>query len=144
MLQASCNCKLRTASNALLDLQDRWERVRQAIAARAVGDYAKMMQTGIVCRKVRVVGSGKNAREIEEFDIDNSAIEALNAVEKRAAIETGQEQENVDLTGQISAKAIALSKVMTIEELEALEAKMLAGMEAERQGKAIAPGQAGS
>jgi hypothetical protein len=66
----------------------------------------------------------------------------MNSVERRAAIETGQEQENVSLTGQISAKSITLSKVMTLPELEALEAKMLAAMEAERQGKAIeAPGE---
>jgi hypothetical protein len=58
-------------------------------------------------------------------------------VARRAAIETGQEQENVNLTGQISAKSIALSKVMTLPELEALEAKMLAAMEAERQSKTI-------
>jgi Terminase small subunit len=124
----------------LLALQDRWDRVRQAISARAVGDYAKMMQTGIVCRKVRVVGSGKNAREIEEYDIDTSAIEALNTVERRAAIETGQEQENVNVTGQISAKSIALSKVMSLPELEELERKMAAAMEAEAHpGKVIEP-----
>jgi hypothetical protein len=41
------------------------------------------------------------------------------------------------LTGQIPAKSIALSKVMSLEELEALEAKMLVAMEAERQGKTI-------
>jgi hypothetical protein len=56
---------------------------------------------------------------------------------RRAAIETGQEQENVNLTGQISAKSIALSKVMSLEEMEDLERKMLAAMEAERQGKTI-------
>jgi hypothetical protein len=56
---------------------------------------------------------------------------------ERAAIETGQEQENVNLTGQISAKSIALSKVMTLPELEELERKMAAGMEAERTGKVI-------
>ena len=47
-------------------------------------------------------------------------------MERRAAIETGQEQENVDLTSQISGKSIAVSKVMTVPELEALEAKLLA------------------
>jgi hypothetical protein len=58
-------------------------------------------------------------------------------IEKRAAIETGQEQENVQVTGNISSKSIALSKVMSIQELEALEAKMLAAMEAERTRKVI-------
>ena len=43
----------------------------------------------------------------------------------------------MNLTGQISAKSIALSKVMSIEDLEALEAKMLAAMEGERPGKVI-------
>jgi hypothetical protein len=71
-----------------------------------------------------------------EYEIDTGVIEALNSVERRLAIETGQEQENVNLTGQISAKSIALSKMMSLEELEALEKKMLA-MEAERQGKTV-------
>jgi hypothetical protein len=37
----------------------------------------------------------------------------------------------------MTSKSIALSKVMSIQELEALEAKMLAAMEAERTGKVI-------
>jgi hypothetical protein len=53
---------------------------------------------------------GKNnvQRAYREYEIDTGAIEALNSVEKRAAIETGQEQENVNLTGQIGSKSIAL------------------------------------
>ena len=53
---------------------------------------------------------GKNnvQRAYREYEIDTGAIEALNSVEKRAAIETGQDQENVNLTGQISSKSIAL------------------------------------
>jgi len=100
-----------------------------------------MMRTGIVCRRLRWIG-GKGGKCVEEFEIDTAAVEALNSIEKRAAIETGQEQENVNFTGQVSARAIALSKVMTIPELEELERKMLAVMEAERQGKTIeAPGE---
>ena len=37
-------------------------------------------------------------------------------------------------TGQISAKPIALAKVMTVPELEALEKKMLAPMQADKAG----------
>ena len=58
-------------------------------------------------------------------------------IEKRAAIETGQEQENVAITGNISSKSIALSKVMSLQELEALQTKMEAAMEAEKQGKVV-------
>jgi hypothetical protein len=104
----------------LLALQDRWDRVRQAVIARSAGDYRAMMRTDIVCRRLKWIG-GVNGHEVEEYEIDTGVIEALNSVEKRAAIETGQEQENVNLTGQISARSIALSKVMSIHELESLE-----------------------
>ena len=56
-----------------------------------VGDYAAMMKTGIICRKLRSIGSGKDAQVVEEYEIDTSAVEALNSMERRAAIETGQE-----------------------------------------------------
>jgi hypothetical protein len=121
----------------LIALQECWDGLRQARAAFAAGDYAAPMRTGVVCRKLKTVGGAKNARVVEEYEINTALIEALNSVEKRAAIETGQEQENVNLTGQISAKSIALSKVMSLEELEALEKKMLAAMEGERTGKVI-------
>jgi len=61
--------------------------------------------------------------------------ESMNSVEKRAAIETGQEQENIQVTGQVTSKAIALSTV--IPELEELERKMAAAMEAEKAGKVV-------
>ena len=83
--------------------------------------------------KLKSVRGKNNAQRVyREFEIDTGVIEALNSVERRAAIETGQEQENVSITGNISAKSIALSKVMSIRELEELERKMLAAMEAER------------
>jgi hypothetical protein len=54
-----------------------------------------MMKTGIgiVCRKLRSIGSCKDAQVVEEYEIDTSAVEALNSIERRAAIETGQEYE---------------------------------------------------
>src|SRR5262252_1570399 len=58
-----------------------------------VGDYAAIMKTGIVCRKLRSIGSGKDAQVVEEYEIDTSAVEALNSIERRAAIETGEECE---------------------------------------------------
>ena len=117
----------------LIALQERWDGLRQTRAAIAAGDYAAAMRTGLVCRKLRTVGGAKNARVVEEYEINTPLIEALNSVEKRAAIETGKEQENFNLTGQISSNAIALSKVMTIPELEELERKMLAVMEEEKK-----------
>jgi phage terminase small subunit len=122
----------------LMAIQDRWDRLREAIVARAAGDYKRMMATGVVCMKLKSVRGRNNVQRVyREYEIDTGVIEALNSVERRAAIETGQEQENINLTGQISAKSIALSKVMSMEELEALELKMRKAMEAEKDAKAI-------
>ena len=121
----------------LLALQERFDGLRQVRLAFAVGDFEAAMRTGFVCRRIRWVG-GKDGREVEEYEINTALIESLNSVEKRAAIETGQEQENIQVTGQISAKAVALSRVMTIPELEELERKMLAEIEKDKAaGKVI-------
>jgi len=122
----------------LLAIQDRWDRTRKAVIARANGDYKAMMATGIVCCKIRSVQGPKGKRIVKEYEIDTGVIEALNSIEKRAAIETGQEQENINVSGQVTSKAIALSKVMTIPELEELERKMLAEIEKEKAaGKVV-------
>ena len=120
----------------LLALQERFDGLRQARLAFAVGDFEAAMRTGFVCRRIRWVG-GKDGREVLEYEINTALIESLNSIERRAAIETGQEQENVAITGNISSKSIALSKVMSLQELEALQTKMEAAMEAEKQGKVV-------
>jgi hypothetical protein len=70
----------------------------------------------------------------------------LNSVEKRPAIETGQEHENVNLTGQISRARVDAAKVFSLEELEEMKRRWDAKIEEERQAKAQAkllpaPGQ---
>jgi hypothetical protein len=120
----------------LIALQDRWDSVRAAKVALANEDYAAAMKTGVVTRRVRWVG-GKDGREVLEYEINTALIESLNSIERRAAIETGQEPENVQVTGNISSKSIALSKVMSLQELEALQTKMEAAMEAEKSGKVV-------
>ena len=55
---------------------------------------------------VESIRGGANARVVEEDEIDSGLAEALNSVEWRTAIETGQGQENVKASGQISQKSI--------------------------------------
>ena len=119
--------------------QERWDGMREVIQARKTGDWSRALKTGLCVRKQRVIGTGKNAKIIEDCEVDTALLDALASLEKQVAIETGQwtEKQNVDVTGQISARAIALSKVMTLEEAEALEKKMRAVMEEERTGKVI-------
>jgi hypothetical protein len=88
-----------------------------------------MMKTGVVVRKKRWIG-GKEGYEVEEFEIDTGAIEALNSIEKRAAIETGQEvdRSDISLRGGLAAQAEMLRKAFTLEELEIMDAKMEAAL----------------
>jgi len=138
MMQRFLESAITERDQRLMAIQDRWDRLREAIVARAARDYKRMMATGVVCMKLRSVRGKNNVQRVyREYEIDTGAIEALNSVEKRAAIETGQEQENIQVTGRMTPKAIALSKVLTIPELEELERKMLGAMEPEKAGKVV-------
>jgi hypothetical protein len=89
----------------LTAIQDRWDRLREAIVARAASDYKRMMATGVVCVKLESFRGKNNVQRVyPEYEIDTDVIEALNSVEKRAAIETGQEQKNVNLTGLVGGR----------------------------------------
>jgi phage terminase small subunit len=119
----------------LVAIQDRWDRVRTAINARAREDYPAMMATGVVIRKERSIRDGRDSRVVFDYEIDTSAIEALNSIEKRAAIETGQEVDRADinLRGGVAAQAEMLRKAFTLEELEAMDARL----EAARNGTKV-------
>ena len=102
------------------------------------------MKTGVVCRKRRMIGSGNNACEVVEYEINSALIEALNSVEKRAAIETGQEvdRSDINLRGGLAAQAEMLRRAFTLEELEAMDAKLEAAKKAPKlmEAPAAEPG----
>jgi hypothetical protein len=79
----------------------------------------------VVCRKKRWIG-GKDGYEVIEYEINTALIEALNSIEKRAAIETGQEVDRADinLRGGLAAQAEVLRKAFTLDELEQIEARI--------------------
>jgi hypothetical protein len=52
-----------------------------------------MMTTGVVCLRFKSVRGKNGVKVYREYEIDTGMIEALNSGERRAAIETGQEQE---------------------------------------------------
>lgn len=124
----------------LVALQDRWDRVRTAIEARSREDYAAMMKTGVVCRKKRWIG-GKDGYEVTEYEIDSAVIEALNSIERRAAIETGQEVDRQDINlgtnTKLAQKAEILAKAFSVQELEQMRDRMQAVIAAEERGQVI-------
>ena len=69
---------------------------------------------------------------ITEYEINTPLIESLNSVEKRAAIETGQEVDRSDINMRmgLADQAAILRKAFTLEELEAMDARI----EAARNG----------
>ena len=48
----------------LMAIQDRWDRLREAIVARAAGDYKRMMATGVVCMKLKSVRGKNNVQQV--------------------------------------------------------------------------------
>jgi len=118
----------------LAAIQDRWDSLREAKRCFAAEDYEGAMKTGVVCRKVRWIG-GKDGREVVDYEINTALIEALNSVEKRAAIETGQEVDRSDIGVRfgLADQAAILNKAFTLDELEAMDAKI----EAARKGTQV-------
>jgi hypothetical protein len=103
---------------------DRWDALREAKRCFAKGDFEGAMKTGVVCRKKRWIG-GKDGYEVIDYEIKAALIEALNSVEKRAAIETGQKVDRADinLRGSMAEHAAVLQKAFTLDELEVIEAR---------------------
>ena len=122
-------------------IQDRWDALREAKRCFAAEDYEGAMKTGVVCRKVRWIG-GKDGYEVTDYKINTPLIEALNSIEKRAAVETGQEtdRQDINVLGDLQAQADVLRKAFTLDELEAMDARI----EAARNGETKQlPGPAG-
>jgi hypothetical protein len=128
--------KITERDERLKALQHRWDAVREAMAARGAGDYVRMMATGVVARKVRRIGSGAFSKEVEEYEIDTGAIEALNSIERRAGIETGQEVEkrDISITADIHQLSVSLGKTLTPAEAETIRLTLMAA-----QKRALAP-----
>lgn len=85
--------------NRLGALQDRWERMKQLIEARAA-EHADIPggQTGLLVRTIKRIGSGDNWERVELFALDTGLLKELREHEKQAAQELGQWLERKDLT----------------------------------------------
>jgi hypothetical protein len=85
-------------------------------------------------RKKRWIG-GKDGYEVTEYEINTALIESLNSVERRAAIETGQEvdRQDINLRGKANDEAKVLKKAFSFEELASMDRRVKAA----RDGKVI-------
>jgi hypothetical protein len=108
--------------------QERWDALREVIQARKTGDYSRALTTGLCVRRERVIGTGENAKLIEEYEVDTELLDAMAHLEKQVAIETGQwtEKQDVSVRPEIAARAATLKNAFSMEELEVIKARMLA------------------
>ncbi len=74
-------------------LNDDWLGLERVVAARAADPEHRKApggDTGLLVRRIKSIGSGDNAREVEEFELDAVLLRERLELAKQAAIETGQ------------------------------------------------------
>ena len=85
--------------NRVAAQQDRWERMQALIQARAeTHRNAPGGETGLLVRQVKMIGSGPNAYEVEEYVFDAALTREIRELEKHTSQELGQWTEKKDLT----------------------------------------------
>jgi hypothetical protein len=112
--QADEHRELGAATNAVIDagpliaarehrvaaLQDYWARL-QRVAAERGEDMATVPggKTGLLCRRIKQVGQGKDAQIVEEYELDGTLLREMREHAKQAAQELGQWEESARPTG---------------------------------------------
>lgn len=83
-------------------LNERWARMHDVIESRAsAGGDAPGASTGLLYKTIKVVGSGKDQYEVEEWAVDTGLLREMREHEKQAAQELGQWTEKVQTDGKL-------------------------------------------
>jgi hypothetical protein len=112
LVQGVINAEIGNRDARLLALQDRYDRLRRVIEARA-SDLETLKvpggDTGLVVFTVRVV-SGKDGKRIavREHAVDAALLRELRAIEQQAAQEMGQLAGVTDNTGNPTGGAVRM------------------------------------
>lgn len=88
-------------------LDDRWRRLQRVIVERAE-DMKGIPggSTGLLVRKIKSIGVGPAAKEVEEYAVDTGLLSELREHEKQVAQELGQWISKADVTTQGKAEAV--------------------------------------
>lgn len=86
-------------ANRVRHLNERYQKLRQVVDERAahysshedpeVRD-APGVTTGLLVRQIRMIGTGRAAREVVEFVVDTTLLREMRAIEEHTAREMGQ------------------------------------------------------
>lgn len=103
---------------------ERWMQHQRLMKARAEM-YREVPggDTGLIVRQVKVVGTGKNAREIDEYKYDAALMQEIRELERHAATELGQWSEKQEVTVKPAEPSEDYSKI-PLETLESALNKM--------------------
>jgi hypothetical protein len=63
-------------------------------------------RTGLLVRRVKVIGSGDNAREVCEYEVDTGLLKELRELEKQAAVEAGQWSTTSEVRGVVASVSV--------------------------------------
>lgn len=86
-------------------LNDRHERMRRVIAERATDPKLQAVaggRTGLLVHRERVIGTGRNAQRVDEYEVDTGLLSELRATEKQAAQELGEWTERQEHSGSLT------------------------------------------
>jgi hypothetical protein len=93
---------------------DRWRRLKQVIRERAADPQLADVpggSTGLVLRRLKMIGAGENSQVIEEFEVDTGLLKALLDHEKQVAQEVGQWTEKREVDNKEGAVNITFIEV---------------------------------
>lgn len=100
--------------NRIIAKDSRWHLLEQVRLARAKGEEG--METGLVVRTYKALGSGNNMSIVEEYKVDDGLLSALDRLEHSAAEELAQ----LPKAGDVTVNANNGSKVLVITPEQAL------------------------
>lgn len=81
--------------------EDRHRRMTQVILARAdeMADEVAGGESGLLVRQYKSIGTGPNARQVEEYHVDAVLLRELREIEKQIAQDAGQFAEKQEISG---------------------------------------------
>jgi hypothetical protein len=107
---------------------DRWRKMKRVMRERAAAPEMANVpggKTGLLVRKVKSIGGGESAHEVEEYEVDTGLLKEIRDLEKQVAQEVNQweagkgaDRPNVNLNvgGSVNVVAVKQFANLTLDE----------------------------
>jgi hypothetical protein len=101
-------------------INDRWIEMHRIIEERAKDPSMADVPggtTGLLVRRVKMIGTGDNAQLVEEYAVDTALLSQILAHEKQAAQELGQWVDRRRVDGKIDLSKLSVDELRTLEQI---------------------------